>query len=421
MGDRRGLPRIEVGLSWLVTYLLLMISLVMWVGPPGPDLGAPLARAIATILVPLLMLPMVIGHEVAHHLVARRAGVAPDVLRLRLVGAPGGTRGADVPPRAQAAIALAGPLLSLAFAGLLVALREMGQLAGWHAADLIGWVLVCTALANLVLGSVSLYPGRPLDGSEVVHAVCRSWTSDATRATALTTQVGVVAGWMVMLSGLLLAMRTDATAGLWLVLVGWLLMRAARLGQSQERLMDLVDGYTVGDALRADVAVVGPGLTLDTLLDQAHLGQGGGVYPVVGEGRLLGIIDVRDLRGLSRSRTTTLRVADRMRPIPGFPTLTPEQPLWDAVVVLERGRVSALPVVARDDHGKLLGLVSRTTVVGSLRGRRVGAHPPDEAPHGAPGEPPGDTPGDTPGDKRGVAQDGSGDAGGEATPPGPGS
>jgi CBS domain-containing protein len=368
---RSHLTAIHVGPGWLVTVLLLVVSLILWVGPPDPAAGSPVARLLATVVVPLLVVPMVVAHEVAHHLVAARAGLGTPGLRLQLVGTPRAGHGTDARPRTQAAIALAGPLVSLGLAAVLGAgwMLTRGEPPGLG--SLLCWVLGCVALANLVLGLVSLYPGRPLDGAEVVHAIARARTGDGPRASVIVGQVGVLAGWAVMFGGLALAMRADATAGLWLVLVGWLLVRASRLGQSQDQLMGLVDGYTVADALTTDVPIVTPALTLDTLVDQAQLGQGSGVYPVVRDGRLLGLIDVRILRRIPSRHRMTLRVADRMQPVDRVTTVTPDQPLWTAVAYLEGSRSTAMPVVAPDDGGRLLGLVSRASVQDLIRRRRV--------------------------------------------------
>lgn len=368
---RSNLTAIHVGPGWLVTVVLLVVSLILWLGPPDPAAGSPVARLVATVAVPLLVVPMVVAHEVAHHLVALRAGVGGPDLRLHLVGTPRSGHGMDARPRTQAAIALAGPLLSLGLAAVLGVgwTLTLGEPPGLG--SLLGWVLGCVALANLVLGLVSLYPGRPLDGAEVVHAIARVRVGDGPRASVIVGQVGVLAGWAVMFGGLVLAMRADATAGLWLVLVGWLLVRASRLGQSQDQLMDLVDGCTVADALTTDVPVVTPALTLDTLVAQAQLGQGSGVYPVVRDGRLLGLIDVRALRRMPSRHRMTLRVADRMQPVARVMTVTPDQPLWTAVAYLEGSRSTAMAVIAPDDGGRLLGLVSRTSVQDLVRRRRV--------------------------------------------------
>jgi CBS domain-containing protein len=82
----------------------------------------------------------------------------------------------------------------------------------------------------------------------------------------------------------------------------------------------------------------------------------------------VGVIDLRDVGGEGRSGTA-VRVADRMRAIERVQVVTEDQRLWDAVAILERDRVSAVPVVASDDRGHLLGLVTRQAVQRLVRAR----------------------------------------------------
>jgi CBS domain-containing protein len=241
--------------------------------------------------------------------------------------------------------------------------------------QLAGWAVGCIAIANLVLGLVSLYPGYPMDGSDVAHAIAWRMTGSRPRAGQAVVLVGVIAGWCVMLTGIGVALRIDATAGMWLTLLGWALGRISRNARDHDRLTELVSGLTVADATQRDVAVVTPGLTLDTVVAQDRLTDGPGMFPVVRSGSLVGVIDVRDVGRAGRSGTE-LRVEDRMRSIDRVHVVTEEQRLWDVVAILERDRVNAVPVVASDDRGRLLGLVTRAAVQRLLRARARGAAPP---------------------------------------------
>ena len=107
-----------------------------------------------------------------------------------------------------------------------------------------------------------------------------------------------MAGWLVMIAGLGVALTSDTTAGLWLTLMGWFLGRASRLARAQDQLIRLTAGLDVGDALQQDVAVVSSGLTLDTLLAQNQLTGGPDVYTVKQGDVLLGVIDIRDVRAI---------------------------------------------------------------------------------------------------------------------------
>lgn len=366
--------------GWLLTYLLLAATLVLWRGLPVAALGSPVERAVAVGLVPFLLLPTIVAHELVHVLVARRLGMRVREVDLRLVGMSRG-QGTAPGPGGQVRIALAGPLLSLLVGVLLLGVTSLldardGVLA------LAGWTVGCVAVANLVLGLASLYPGYPMDGSDVVHAIAWRVTGSRQRAARAVVRVGVIAGWVVMLTGLAVALRVDATAGMWLTLLGWALGRIARNARDQDRFIELVGDLTVRDATERDVAVVAPTLTLDTVLAQHRLREGPGMFPVVRAGALVGVIDMRDVGRAGRPGTEA-RVADRMRPIERVGVVTEGQRLWDAVVILERERVGAVPVVAPGDRSRLLGLVTRAAVQRILRARLARSVRQDVAGSGA--------------------------------------
>jgi Zn-dependent protease len=359
--------RVRATLGWLITYALLVITLLLWRELPDPALGSVAERALAVILVPLLLFPTVLLHELAHVVVARRLGARVSEVDLRMIGMSRGHASAPGGASGEARIALAGPLVSLGIGVGLVALGALLDRAGGSLV-LGGWTIGCVAAANLVLGLASLYPGYPMDGSDVVHALAWRVTRSRQDAARIVVRVGVMAGWCVMLVGIAVALRVDPTAGMWLTLLGWSLGRISRNARDSDRLGELVAGLTVADATQHDVAVVTPGLTLDTLVTQDRLAEGPGMFPVVRAGSLVGVIDLRDVGRAGRAGTE-LRVADRMRTIDRVQVVTEGQRLWDAVAILERDRVNAVPVVAPDDRGRLLGLVTRSAVQRLLRAR----------------------------------------------------
>jgi CBS domain-containing protein/Zn-dependent protease len=366
--------RIRATAGWLVTYLLLMVTLVLWREPPGEALGTPVQRVLAMSVVPLLAFPTLLLHELAHLVVARRLGSRVHEVDLRMIGMSRGHAMAPGGPAGEARIALAGPVASLAMGIGLLALTAV--LDRNHGLELAGWVVGCIASANVILGLASLYPGHPMDGADVVHALAWRVTGSPQRAARAVGRVGVVAGWCVMLTGIAVGLRVDPTAGMWLTLLGWSLGRISRNARDHDRLLDLVSGLTVGDATQRDVAVVTPGLTLDTVVAQDRLTDGPGMFPVVRSGALVGVIDLRDIGRAGRSGTQ-LRVADRMRAIERVHVVTEGQRLWDAVAILERDRVNAVPVVAPDDRARLQGLVTRAAVLRLLRARARRLAPED--------------------------------------------
>jgi nucleotide-binding universal stress UspA family protein len=79
--------------------------------------------------------------------------------------------------------------------------------------------------------------------------------------------------------------------------------------------------------------------------------------PVVENGRLVGLITDRDIRGqMGRVDTTEVRVAMSENP----PTVTPTTPVQDAARVLFEQKVDALPVVEND---RLVGVITNSDIL----------------------------------------------------------
>jgi CBS domain-containing protein len=96
-----------------------------------------------------------------------------------------------------------------------------------------------------------------------------------------------------------------------------------------------------------------------------------GVYPVVEDGRYLGVVFTTRVGRRTRRRWTELHASDVMVPSGRLLSLHEGDPLLDAVVRLEGGRVAAFPVVADDDPTRLVGLVNRDDVLERLRARQA--------------------------------------------------
>jgi Zn-dependent protease len=170
----------------------LLLVLFMGLLLLGAARGEPVVLPVVSVVVALL------AHELAHALTARCLGVqvidvllGPIVSRARLVGMP---EEASI----EARIAVAGPLVNLALAGL--AWGALGALYGADALTLrlaLGWdspaaLLRVFVLVNLLFGLGNLLPAFPMDGGRLLRAGLvasgRTWLA----ATELAVKVGKV-------------------------------------------------------------------------------------------------------------------------------------------------------------------------------------------------------------------------------------
>jgi Zn-dependent protease len=159
VGRLLGIP---LRIHWTFLLLLAFVVAVEW--------GAGWRSTVAGLVWIVALFGFVVEHEIAHCLVARRRGA--QVLGILLIPLGGISQLAAVPedPDDELAIALAGPLASLA-AG--VALLIAGVLAGarvWPPTLFAGSWWARLAWLNLLLGAFNLLPALPMDGGRVLRA-----------------------------------------------------------------------------------------------------------------------------------------------------------------------------------------------------------------------------------------------------------
>jgi len=134
------------------------------------DPNAKLAWVIGAVASLVFMLT-VIAHELAHALTERHFGMKVESISVHFIGSPAVVDVRAPTARAEAAVALAGPLTSLSIGASFVLLALLTALSPGRFLGIPGDVLVIVGTLDLVLAGVSLVPAYPLDGGRVVRAI----------------------------------------------------------------------------------------------------------------------------------------------------------------------------------------------------------------------------------------------------------
>jgi Zn-dependent protease len=191
----------------------------------------------------------ILVHELGHALVARRHGVAVTEIQLVLFGGLARLERQAPSPRAEMAIAVAGPLASLGLAaagiGGVLVLRGQGFDSGVLGA--LGWL----AVINGLLGGFNLLPGLPLDGGRVLTGWLWSRRGDRPSAVRSAAAVGRFLGIALIAIGAAEILLLQSFTGLWTAMVGNILIGSARVEAGQARLTTSVRGHTVAEAMDA--------------------------------------------------------------------------------------------------------------------------------------------------------------------------
>lgn len=228
--------RVAIHWTWLFLYVLATWSFASTLESDGR--AVPLALcAFGTLLV----FASLVAHEFAHALVARRFGVGTSAIVLFLFGGAATLEREPPTPRAEIAIALAGPLASLllgacAFGGDAAFSRLPGAAAA-AASDLCGLL----ASSNFAIALFNLLPAFPMDGGRVVRAVLWHYRRHCASATALAALTGLVSAVAFAAGGGYLLYLTRDWGYCWLIVMGIFVARTAWRGYADARSLQEIE------------------------------------------------------------------------------------------------------------------------------------------------------------------------------------
>ena len=307
------------------------------------------AAWVAGVLTTFALFLSIFGHELSHALLARAEGIESEEIVLHPFGGLTRLRREPDNPRAEFRIAIAGPSASFLIGVVALAGFYFSRVAGLNA---LAAALSIVGFWNFTIAASNLLPGYPLDGGRVLRAFLWKRTGqldDATRIAGLGGQL--IGGALVVFGGYFYLWLGDPFMGLWLGLVGFFLFDAARAVTRPNK-----SPRTAGDAMTAAVAVE-PDSTVGHFVDHVLALHRQEAFTVARDGRLHGILTLRDLKELPRERWHQTRVREVMRPVSEELFVGPAAPLARAERLLNENGAGALAVV--DDAGLLVGLILR--------------------------------------------------------------
>ncbi len=357
---------IRLHLSWIFIIAIITVTVGGRLGTlPAAAADATLAWVIGAAA-SLGFLATVVAHELAHALVARRTGIPIEAIAVHFVGSPATVDVRAETPRAEAAVALAGPATSLALGVLLIGVAIVTIGSGMTALRIVGEVVVIIGSLDLVLAGVSIVPCFPLDGGRVVRAIVWARTGDERRGARAAGMMGRLIGWVLIGAGLVVILTGDTVDGAMVGLIGWFLGASARSVDRWLLLDGLITGLRVDEAMEPKLETISPQLTLDTFAARVLDGTLAPALPVVRDETLVGIVGALQLRGVPERDWPSTRTADVMVDVADLPVVGPAESLSDGLERLRTSHLDGLPV---RDGAALRGVLTRRSIAVTLRAR----------------------------------------------------
>ncbi|MBN1236965.1 MAG: site-2 protease family protein [Gammaproteobacteria bacterium] len=370
---------IDVYLDWSLAIIFTLVTVSLGAGGfPAwhPDWGMLTIWATA-IAAAVLFLASVLTHEMSHALVGRMHGIEVPQITLFVFGGMAQMREEPHSWRPELWMAIAGPVTSLVLGGAFIALGMLlsapPPLEGedpqefFAALGPVATLLFWLGPINVILGLFNLVPGFPLDGGRVLRAVLWGATGDLVRATRWASNAGRAFAWLLIGTGFAMALGvtvpifgTGLAGGLWLALIGWFLNNAAVMSYRQLMLRESLADVPVSRLMQRAVRTVGPGVSVQSLVDDYVLRAEQRAFPVVEHDRMLGLVCLRDVYKLPRDEWAATTVERIMTPADAVAHVAPGDSGADAMNELSRRQVNQLPVV---EGGRVAGMLRREDVL----------------------------------------------------------
>lgn len=209
---------IPIRLHWTFFLLIVLVAAVDWSAGEHAVVSG-LAWIVA-------LFTSVVIHEIAHCIVARRRGA--HVLGIVLFPLGGLSQLETMPkaPSDELAVAIIGPLTSLAIGILLLAAGAVVGAHVWPPTLFVGSWWARLSWLNLLLGAFNLLPALPMDGGRVLRATLERGRSHL-EATILAGRIARYVGVAMVVIGFFY--------DVWLMLIGFFVLLGARAEEEAAR------------------------------------------------------------------------------------------------------------------------------------------------------------------------------------------
>ncbi len=337
--------RVHLTFPLILIWAMLQFGLFTGLGWEGALFG---------VIVILLLFGIVVLHELGHSIAAQNYGIDVEEIVLLPIGGVAMLKRIPEKPMQEFVIAIAGPAVNFALAGVLLALDALFGLAGRFADPVEGLAQMQTLsvasvfnyvfVANLFLAFFNLIPAFPMDGGRVLRALLATRLSYP-RATAIAVGIGQTLAWIIGLWGFL-------SGAFFVILVAIFIYIGAGQENQMVQVRHVLRDLTVRHAYSRRVRVLNPETTLAEAVQHVVTGFQSD-FPVCDGERLQGLLTYKNLiDSLSKhAPTTPVNVAMTTAIQP----LAPDDALDHAQQEMMRQGIDVLPVV---EGGSFKGLLT---------------------------------------------------------------
>ena len=322
---------IDVFVHFTFVLLLGFIGIAHWVA------GQSVAAALSGVLFFGSLFACVLLHEYGHALMARRFGIGTQDITLLPIGGVARLERMPDKPVQELWVALAGPAVNVVIAGLLaIWLSVTGSWQPFVSLGIAeGNVVERILAANVFLVLFNLLPAFPMDGGRVVRALL-AMRLEYSRATQIAAALGKGMAVVFAMFGLF--------GNPMLLLIALFVWIGASQEAAATQFKSAVAGALVREAALAKFVTVPATATLRDLT-RIMLSESQQDFPVVENGAVVGMLVHSEILAALKDRPLDTPVTAIMRT--EFDTVEENCPLDEALTQLRHEGGHAIPVMGR--------------------------------------------------------------------------
>jgi len=296
----------------------------------------------------------IILHELGHAFVARYYGLPITHITLFVFGGIAELKKEPTSPKVEFLMAIAGPIVSFLLALILFLLTKWGKLYHWP--DSISGVTGYLALINFLLALFNLIPAFPLDGGRVFRSILWGLKKDFAYATRVSSMMGSAFGFALIFLGIFsFFFSKNFFSGIWLIIIGWFLHRAASSVQTQYYIGKELEGEKVSKFMTKAPISAPPNISIKEFVENYVYTSHHHLYPVTQEGKFLGYVSLKEVKAVPHAEWDTTLIQKVMIHSPAFQTISPEKNALEALNLIQQ---TQLPILFIVDSEHLVGILT---------------------------------------------------------------
>lgn len=341
--------RIRLHYTWIFAFALI-IAFVVTQFPEAYPLWQ---RAFLGIVASLIFITAIAMRELILSLTAINKGIPVKGITLFVFGGVSRPREATLPILE----------LLMAAAGLLSNLIIAALLYGIHLIILntdnviIAGVTPWPAFLYSILVLFHFTPALPLDGGRALLALIWKITNNYNRAIRITSWTGWGVGLLLAIGGILVLITSQEWfVGLTLAFVGWVLQIAATHSRQHMILHEALQNSTARDIIARECQLITQDISILQLVRDYVLITGQNCFAVVDDGKLRGIVTMRNLKSIPKARWSSTYVSGIMTPASKVKTAHAELSAASLLDQMDELRINEMPVIEQD---KVIGIATR--------------------------------------------------------------